>query len=235
VTAGESSGDGVSGDDGRPDPCACDTVLVHEVVGTIQGEGPEQGYPICLERLTGCNLRCAYCDSTRAYFEGRRRPIAELVDEIASAAIPRILVTGGEPLCQGGTPALCGALLAAGHRVSIETNGTRDLTALPRGVRRVVDVKTPGSGENGSFRMSNLDALREGDALKFVLTGGEDFRWALRWLKVHTPPGGAQVLLSPAWGVLPPEDLAEMLLKHRPDARLQVQLHKILWGDRPGV
>ena len=212
------------------------SLLVNETFVSIQGEGPLQGVPTFFIRLTGCNLRCRYCDTTYAYFEGDRRGIGEVVHEAADSGAPAILVTGGEPLAQAGTPALCSSLLEAGLDVSLETNGTFSLQSLPLGVRKSVDVKTPGSGYGDSFSSEILQDLGPGDTLKFVVVSREDFDWARGWLREKKiPAAGPEVFFLPAWGRVNARDLAGWVLQQRLRARVQVQLHKILWGERRGV
>ncbi|MGC8762691.1 MAG: radical SAM protein [Acidobacteriota bacterium] len=210
------------------------TLLVNEIYASIQGEGPEQGYPVVLVRLTGCPLRCSYCDSTFAFFEGTRRTVEEVAEAAGRYGIPRVLVTGGEPLAQAAAPALCRALLERGHRVSVETGGAHDLAPLPEGVVKVVDVKTPGSGEGGSFRMENLRLLGPADALKFVLTGREDFEFATAFLEDHGGDLPCPVFFSPVPGRLEAALLAEWMVERAVEARLMVQLHKVLWGEARG-
>jgi 7-carboxy-7-deazaguanine synthase len=215
----------------RPEP----TLLVSEIYSSLQGEGPEQGYPTVLVRLTGCNLRCNYCDSAFAFYSGERRLLSEVVGAVKAAGLPRVLVTGGEPMAQAATPALCRALLGAGLSVSIETNGTYSLASLPRKILKVVDVKTPGSGEGGSFQESVLKQVDAKDLLKFVLTGREDYAWSRDFLRERSLPGAVQAAFSPVWGRLEPRELAAWILEDRLPVRLQLQLHKVLWGERRGV
>ena len=211
------------------------TLLVNEIYASLQGEGPEQGYPTVLLRLTGCNLRCTYCDSAFAFFKGERRTFRQVLEAVASFGIGRVLVTGGEPMAQRETPALCRVLLRAGHAVSIETNGVYDLAALPRRVLKVVDVKAPGSGEGGSFQPHLLEQMDKKDVLKFVCRDRADYLWSREFMVRHGLPGPPSVLFSPIWGSLDPKDLAAWVLEDRIDARVQVQLHKILWGDKRGT
>ncbi|MEW6757168.1 MAG: radical SAM protein, partial [Acidobacteriota bacterium] len=177
-------GSGASRYLGAKPPAA--SLLINEIYPCLQGEGPETGYPTVLVRLTGCNLRCLYCDSAFAYYEGERMSVDAVCARADGFGIPRVLVTGGEPMAQAATPALCGALLRGGHRVSVETSGAFSLKALPRDVLKVVDVKAPGSGEAGSFQAEILEDLSAKDALKFVLRGREDYLFALDFLQ-RTP------------------------------------------------
>ncbi len=165
------------------------TLLVNEIYASLQGEGPEQGYPTVLLRLTGCNLRCTYCDSAFAFFKGERRTLRSVVETVAAFGIGRVLVTGGEPMAQRETPALCRALLRAGHAVSIETNGAYELAALPRRVLKVVDVKTPGSGEGDSFQPYLLEQMDKKDVLKFVCGDRDDYLWSREFMASHGLPG----------------------------------------------
>jgi len=163
------------------------TVLVNEIYASLQGEGPEQGFPTVLLRLTGCNLRCNYCDSTFSFFKGERMALDEVAASVATRGIRRVLVTGGEPMAQAGTPDLCRALLENGHDVSIETNGSFSLDALPSDVLKVVDVKTPGSGEGDSFEQEILQGLNHRDALKFVCNDRADYDFTKAWRVIIFP------------------------------------------------
>lgn len=231
-TAGANASSGAAR---YPARAAFRTLLVNELYPAIQGEGPEQGYPTVLVRLTGCNLRCGYCDSAHAFYRGTRRAIRDVAADVAAFGIRRVLVTGGEPLAQSGTPALCRALLRRGHAVSVETNGSYDLSALPGAVRKVVDVKTPGSGEEGSFDAGILGQLSRGDVLKFVCADREDYLWARRFLEGPGSGSRACVVFMPVWNELEARELARWVLEDRMPVRVQVQLHKVLWGDRRGV
>lgn len=213
------------------------TLLVNEVYASVQGEGPQTGYPTVLVRLTGCNLRCKYCDSAFAFFKGERVGLSALLRHIGDFGIQRVLVTGGEPMAQGGTPALCKALVRKGCKVSIETNGAYLLGTLPRAVVKVVDVKSPGSGEGGSFQESLLPTLGPKDALKFVLTSRADYLWARDFLARHDlgGPRGPELYFSPVWDKVAPADLAEWTVADRLPVRVQVQLHKVLWGETRGT
>jgi 7-carboxy-7-deazaguanine synthase len=227
---------GPTGADRYPAPASGrKTLLINELYASLQGEGPEVGYPTVLVRLTGCNLRCTYCDSAFSFYEGERTSIADLVRRVGAFGISRVLVTGGEPMAQAGTPALCRALIRAGHQVSIETNGAYDLSTLPTAVLKVVDVKTPGSREGDSFNAALLEQVDAKDVLKFVCKDRRDYNWTRDFLRRYDLPGPPSVILSPIWGKLEPRELAEWILEDRLPVRLQVQLHKVLWGDRRGV
>lgn len=210
-------------------------LLVNEIYLSLQGEGPEQGYPTVLVRLTGCNLRCTYCDSAFSFFKGDRMAMEEVVEAVGACGVHRVLVTGGEPMAQAGTPDLCRILLDRGHHVSIETNGSYMLDSLPSGVVKVVDVKTPGSGEAGSFEPQVLGSLETGDALKFVCRDRADYDFTKDFMARYHLPGPPQVFISPVWDRIEPKDLAAWIVEDKLEARLQVQLHKVLWGDKRGV
>ncbi|MCI4397609.1 MAG: radical SAM protein [Acidobacteria bacterium] len=213
------------------------SLLVNEVYASIQGEGPETGFPTVLVRLAGCNLRCSYCDSAYAFYKGERTEVPALVERISSYGVARVLITGGEPMAQAGTAALCRALVRRRLGVSIETNGSYLLGSLPRQVVKVVDVKTPLSGAGGSFQMEVLASLARKDALKFVVAGEKDYIWSRDFIlsnglqKAPSP----QLFISPVWGKVALSDLAEWVLRDRLEARVQVQLHKVIWGNRRGV
>lgn len=211
------------------------TLLVNEIYASLQGEGPEQGYPTVLLRLTGCNLRCTYCDSAFSFFKGERRTLEQILASVSNHGIRRVLVTGGEPMAQAGTPGLCRALLDRGHDVSIETNGTFLLDSLPSEVLKVVDVKTPGSGEGDSFEPGVLHCLKDRDVLKFVCRDRADFDFTKAFMARYHLPGPPQVMISPVWGRIEAQELAAWILEDKVEARLQVQLHKVLWGDKRGV
>ncbi len=212
-------------------------LLVNEIYPAILGESQEAGRFCAIVRLTGCHRRCRYCDTSHAFQGGRTLPVARIVDEVGRLGARTVLVTGGEPLLQAETPALLRALLAAGRRVVLETSGTLGgvgLAAVPPGVRRVVDVKTPGSGISADqIDWEGLRQLGEGDELKFVCCDRADYEWARGLLRAGgLLPAGPCVTFSPCHGELAPRQLAEWLLEDRLDARLQLQLHKLLWPER---
>jgi 7-carboxy-7-deazaguanine synthase len=209
-------------------------VRVTEIHPAIQGETRDAGRPCALVRLTGCDLRCSYCDTEYAFAGGTDMTVEEIVDLVARLGLGLVLVTGGEPLLQRETPELCRRLLAAGLEVAVETSGAHDVGVLPDGVARVVDVKAPTSGEAGRNRWENFPLLGPRDALKFVLSDRADYEWALEVLR--TRPCRAEILLSPVAGRLDPRDLCGWMLADRAPARLNLQLHKIVYGpDVRGV
>ncbi|MHB8079980.1 MAG: radical SAM protein [Candidatus Krumholzibacteriia bacterium] len=212
-------------------------LLVSEVYRAILGESSESGRLCAIVRLTGCHRRCAYCDSAHAFQGGERRELPSLLAEVSGHGCRTVLVTGGEPLLQTETPALLAALVAAGHRVVLETSGTRGtvgLAAVPPGVRRVVDVKTPGSGlDPAVIDWEGLRGLGPDDEAKFVICDRADYLWARELVREGTRlPAATGVLFSPAAPGIAPHELAEWILDDRLDVRFQLQLHKVLWPGR---
>ncbi len=203
---------------------------VIETLVSIQGESTFAGLPCFFIRLAGCNLRCAYCDTPRAWADGAERSLPSLVDEFRQSGLTLAEITGGEPLAQPDTPALAVALLGAGAKpVLVETNGSLDIGALPDGSVAVVDVKCPGSGAGDSFNPVNLLRLRPRDEVKFVLSDRADFDWSAAFVRRHNLAArcGA-VLFSPVEGRLAGRDLAAWLVEERLPVRLQIQVHKAL-------
>lgn len=185
-------------------------------------------------RLTGCPLRCGYCDTAYAFHGGTRREVADVVAEVATHRTRHVCVTGGEPLAQPDCLPLMTALCDAGHAVSIETSGALDISRVDPRVTVVMDLKTPGSGEHAKNRLENLAHLKPTDQLKFVITNRDDYEWAKTMLTDHELAGRCQVLFSPAFGEVEPRELAAWILEDRLPVRFQLQLHKVLWGDEPG-
>ena len=211
------------------------TLAICELFRSIQGESAFAGLPCGFVRTTGCNLRCRWCDTKYAYAAaGETRPVRAVAEELISMDTPLVCITGGEPLLQTeGTVALAERLLGAGLTVLLETNGTMDVRPVPEGVIRVMDVKCPSSGECGRTLPENLEALRPRDEVKFVIADREDFDWALDFVRERRLVGGAKVLFAPVCDELAPQRLAEWILECGQSVRLQLQLHKILWPDRP--
>ena len=209
---------------------------VTEIFASIQGETSFSGYPFAFVRLTGCNLRCRYCDTTYAYGAGEDFPLPEGGSRVAAFGLSRACVTGGEPLLQAEAPALVSALLDRGLEVLVETNGTVPLDRVdPRAVR-IMDVKCPGSGEDRKMLWDNFSLLTDRDEVKFVIATEDDYRYAKDVVAQHRTGKRWTVLLSPAFGLLAPERLAGWMVGDGLDARFQLQLHKLVWGpDRRGA
>jgi len=204
-------------------------VRVTEIFFSIQGESTHAGKPCVFVRFTGCDLRCGYCDTAYAFHGGKEMSRAEILREIEGHRARFVCLTGGEPVLQKELPDLCRDLLERGYEVSLETHGQRPLDAIPREVKKIVDLKTPGSGEeHRDFR--ELRLLREGDELKVVVCGEADFRWAVDVVDRLGLWGRVPVLFSPSFGEVAPQDLARWVLASERPARLQLQMHKIIWG-----
>jgi 7-carboxy-7-deazaguanine synthase len=210
-------------------------VRVTEIFFSIQGEGTRAGRPCVFVRFTGCDLRCGYCDTAYAFHGGTEMSRDEIRAAVARHPSRFVLLTGGEPMLQKELPELAGELVAAGYEVAVETHGQRPLDALPPSAVRIVDVKTPGSGEL-TTDFAYLDRLMPHDEVKFVVCSEDDFRWSEDVVRRHRLEGRAHVLFSPAWGRVDPKDLARWLLESGLDARLSLQIHKVVWGpDVRGV
>jgi 7-carboxy-7-deazaguanine synthase len=209
---------------------------ITEIYRSIQGETQYAGLPCTLVRTTGCDLRCGYCDSAFSFYGGRDMTLAEIVAEVDRLAAPLVLLTGGEPMLQHEIGELAARLLAARYRVMIETSGSRSLDGLPAEVIRIVDVKTPASGESARMRWDVLDGLGPRDAVKFVLCNEGDYQWAAEIIRSRALAQRTEVLLSPAHGQLHPRDLCAWMLRDGLSARLNLQLHKYVWpADARGV
>jgi 7-carboxy-7-deazaguanine synthase len=207
---------------------------ITEIFHSIQGEGLTAGMPTVFVRLTGCPLRCTYCDTAYAFHGGDYLDLDQIVDRVRAFEARHVCVTGGEPLAQAGSLDLMRMLCDAGHAVSLETSGALDIAAVDPRVTRVLDLKTPSSGECARNRYENLDLLRAGDQVKFVLMDRADYDWVVATAARYALADRACVLFSPAWGELDAAMLADWMLADRLPYRLQLQLHKILWGEAPG-
>lgn len=202
---------------------------VNEIFKSIQGESWFAGLPCVFIRLTGCNLRCTYCDTTYAYEEGEELSVEEVLERVASFNCPLVEITGGEPLLQEETPKLVAALLRKARAVLVETNGTLDIDVLPKGIVRIVDVKCPDSGESGKVLWENIGRLVKTDEVKFVLQSRRDYEWAKAIVDDYQLLRRCMVLFSPAFGVLEPRVLAGWILEDNLAVRLNLQLHKYIW------
>ena len=202
---------------------------VNEIFHSIQGESTHAGRPCVFVRLTGCNLRCDWCDTAYAFHEGGPMSVQEVVERVQAFGCPLVELTGGEPLLQPEAIGLMRELLASGHEVLLETGGSLPIEDVPAGVARIVDVKCPGSGESERNRWENLDALRPGDELKFVIADRADYDWAVSVVRSRELSGKSTVLFSAVHDRLPAGELARWVLEDGLSVRLQVQVHKILW------
>ncbi|NKF24187.1 7-carboxy-7-deazaguanine synthase QueE [Solimonas marina] len=207
---------------------------ITEIFLSVQGESSSVGWPTVFVRLTGCPLRCQYCDTAYAFHGGQWRSLDEIVDDVARLGARHVCVTGGEPLAQRNCLPLLTRLCDAGHRVSLETSGAMDISGVDPRVVRVLDIKTPASAEVGRNRWENLGHLQPHDEIKFVLCGRDDYEWAKAVVAEHGLTQRCDVLFSPSQGQLDAGRLAEWLLADRLPVRFQLQLHKVLWGDSPG-
>lgn len=211
------------------------SLRISEIFLSIQGESRSVGLPTVFVRLTGCPLRCVWCDTAHAFTGGTRLDLDEIVETIESFGISRVCVTGGEPLAQPAVYQLLDCLVDRGHEVSLETSGSMPINEVSPKVSRVVDIKPPGSGEMESNLYDNILALTRHDQVKFVLQDEEDYRWAVMIMEDYRIGDRCEVLFSPVAGGLSPEWLADQIVRDRLNVRFQLQLHKILWGDRQGV
>lgn len=209
-------------------------MIVNEIFHSLQGESTTAGLPTVFVRLTGCPLRCRYCDTAYAFSGGENLEIEQILETVAAYACRHVTITGGEPLAQNGCRTLLQRLVDAGYRVSLETSGALDIGDIAPAVVRVMDLKTPGSGEVARNRYQNLALLRPHDELKFVISHRQDYDWAREQIRLHGLLGRCEILFSPAHGQIAPTELAEWILQDRLEVRFQLQLHKILWGDQPG-
>ncbi len=213
---------------------AAERVRVTEIFRSLQGEAATTGAPTVFVRLTGCPLRCVYCDTAYAFHGGDSRCVDDVLATVAAERTQHVCVTGGEPLAQPGCATLLERLCDAGHAVSLETSGALDIAGADPRASRVLDLKTPGSGECHRNRWENLDHLTPHDQIKFVLCDRADFDWAVRRVRERGLDHICPVWFSPVWETLSPRDLADWIVAEQPPVRMQLQLHKIIWGDEPG-
>ena len=212
-------------------------LTINEIFHSIQGESTHSGRPCVFVRLTACDLRCAWCDTPYAFTEGRKMSLEEVVDRVQSYDCPLVEITGGEPLLQREVYPLMDRLLAAGRTVMVETGGHMSIEQVPAPVIKIVDVKCPGSGESHRNHWENLKALAPHDEVKFVIKDRADYEFARDVVSKHCLTGRtAAVLFSPVHGVLDPRELAAWILEDKLEVRLQLQVHKFIWGaDVRGV
>lgn len=207
---------------------------VSEIFFSLQGESTRVGLPTVFVRLTGCPLRCVWCDTEHAFAGGEPLSIADVMMRVSAFGCPTVCVTGGEPLAQKPCLELLAALCDAGYSVSLETSGALDIAGVDARVSRIVDLKAPDSGECARNLPSNLDQLRANDELKLVLASRADYDWAVAQLREHRLELRCPVLFSPVADRLPPTQLAQWILADRLPVRFQLQLHKLLWGNERG-
>ena len=210
------------------------TLRVTEIFHSIQGESSRVGLPTVFVRLTGCPLRCVWCDTDYAFSGGEPLALADILQRVAAFDCKTICVTGGEPLAQKNCLPLLAALCDAGYSVSLETSGALDIGDVDPRVARIVDLKAPGSGEAAKNRWENLDLLTAGDELKFVLASREDYDWAVSACRQRRLFDRCPVLFAPVQGQLDPAQLAQWILDDRLPVRFQLQLHKVLWDNAKG-
>ncbi|MEJ8317784.1 MULTISPECIES: 7-carboxy-7-deazaguanine synthase QueE [Pseudomonas] len=212
-----------------------DTLRLTEIFYSLQGEARTAGLPTVFVRLTGCPLRCHYCDTAYAFTGGEIHHLDAILEQVASYRPRHICVTGGEPLAQPNCLKLLERLCDAGYEVSLETSGALDVSGVDGRVSKVVDLKTPGSGEVGRNLYANLDHLTPNDQVKFVICSREDYDWAVsKLIEYRLEQRAGEVLFSPSHGQVVPRELAEWIVADNLPVRFQLQLHKILWNDEPG-
>ena len=213
---------------------AADRLRITEIFLSLQGEARDAGWPTVFVRLTGCPLRCQYCDTSYAFHGGQWREIDAIVGEVVAYGVRHVCVTGGEPLAQKRCLALLSRLCDAGLSVSLETSGAIDVADVDVRVSRVVDIKTPGSGEVARNRWENLPLLTPRDQVKLVICSRADYEWARDVVAGHGLHRRCDVLFSPSHAQVSPRELADWIVQDRLPVRFQMQLHKQLWGEEPG-
>ena len=212
------------------------SLKITEIFLSIQGEAQSVGRPTIFIRLTGCPLRCSYCDSEYAFFGGERRLISDIMDEVKGYGVEYICVTGGEPLAQPDVLVLLNELCDEGYQVSLETSGALPIANVDKRVCVVLDIKTPGSGEVDKNHYNNMSQLKPIDEVKFVICNKQDYQWAVFKLREYQLDRKvANVLFSPSYEQQDATELVEWILADRLPVRFQIQLHKSLWGDKPGT
>jgi len=210
------------------------SLRITEIFHSLQGESTTVGLPTVFIRLTGCPLRCHYCDTAYAFQGGQLIDLSDILSKTTSFNCRHVCVTGGEPLAQPGCIELLTALCDAHFSVSLETSGARDITQVDSRVMIVMDLKTPNSGECNKNKLDNIPLLKVTDQIKFVLCNRQDYDWACDMITTHRLAVITQVLFSPSWGQLDPTVLANWIIEDQLPVRFQLQLHKLLWNDTPG-
>lgn len=217
-------------------PPILNMLKICEIFKSIQGESTRAGMPCAFVRLSGCNLSCTYCDTPYAFEGGTDFTIEDIIKKVKNFGCSLVEITGGEPLLQAETPLLCQRLIDCDYTVLVETNGTQDISLLPEACIRIMDVKCPGSGKSAFFLTENINNLRPEDECKMVLSGREDFLWAIDIIHTYELHKKCPVIFSPNIEKVKPKELAEWILEANAPVRLGLQLHKIIWGvDANGV
>lgn len=219
---------------GEAEVTTTDRLRITEIFYSLQGEARSIGWPTVFIRLTGCPLRCGYCDTSYAFQGGQWYTLEQILQEVARYNTQHVTVTGGEPLAQKPCINLLTRLCDAGYQVSLETSGALDVSAVDSRVVKVMDIKTPGSGEANRNLAANLQHLTSRDQVKFVLCDRNDYDWAVTFLQQHRLADTCEILFSPVHGQLEARQLADWILADQLPVRFQIQLHKLLWGDEPG-
>lgn len=205
-----------------------------EIFYSLQGESNSSGWPTIFIRLTGCPLRCQYCDTAYAFQGGKKYSFSTILEKLKSYPCLRICITGGEPLAQKACIPFMNLLIEEGYTVSIETSGARDIQAIHPKITVVMDLKTPDSLEEGKNLYQNIAYLKPGDQIKFVICSEKDYLWAKQIIISQPIPDFVDILFSPSWGQLAATTLADWILADQLNVRFQIQLHKVLWDDGPG-
>jgi len=211
-----------------------DSLRLTEIFFSLQGESSRVGLPTVFVRLTGCPLRCVWCDTEYAFTGGKTVTLAQVLNDVAAHTPKNVCVTGGEPLAQKPCLALLSALCDAGYSVSLETSGALDISGVDKRVSRIMDLKAPDSGEENKNRWENLTHLTTHDEIKLVLASERDYEWARKVIAEYQLDLICPILLSPVQNVLTPSLLAEWVLRDRLPVRMQVQMHKVIWGAERG-
>ncbi len=205
---------------------------VNEIFKSIQGESSYAGIPCVFVRLTGCNLRCSYCDTTYAYDEGTEISVNEILSTIKVYGCKNVCITGGEPLLQNSVTKLINLLKKTRYKIFIETGGSIDIDMLPKAVTRIMDIKCPDSGMDKEMDWNNIEKLKVRDEVKFIISSKKDYEWAKRIIRKFKLADRAQILFGVAYGKMKPKTLAGWILKDNLDVRLQLQLQKYIWPDK---
>ena len=208
------------------------TLTINEIYESIQGESSWAGWRCVFVRLTFCDLRCTYCDTEYAFYDGTKRPLEDIMTEVLAFDCPLVEITGGEPLLQKNVLPLMTALCDAGRTVLIETSGAHDISGIDPRVHRIMDLKTPGSGESHRNLMSNVEHLKRGDEVKCVIGSREDYEWAREQVRAHKLPARCEVLFSPIFGRIEPREIVDWMVADKLAVRFQLQMHKFIWDPK---